>query len=159
MYACVKFICICKLFTSVYAFITNIRCIGMDFILVCTCISYIYFEHPIVYMYMWVIYRCICTCFMYVLISEVWFKSYMAPHILQMHWAAVLAHPEPCGKNRKVRFCSANRATPSPYIFGHWHNCHNFGSVCHQNRIKNKIKCLGITTILYTVPPFSGAQM
>ncbi len=81
MYACVKFICICKLFTSVYAFITNIRCIGMDFILVCTCISYIYFEHPIVYMYMWVIYRCICTCFMYVLISEVWFKSYMAPHM------------------------------------------------------------------------------
>ncbi len=26
MYACVKFICICKLFTSVYAFITNIIC-------------------------------------------------------------------------------------------------------------------------------------
>ncbi len=49
VYACVKFICIRKLFTSVYAFITNIRCIGMDFILVCTCISYIYFEHPIVY--------------------------------------------------------------------------------------------------------------
>ncbi len=83
MYACVKFICIRKLFTSVYAFITNIRCIGMDFILVCTCISYIYFEHPIVYMYMWVIYRCIYTCFMYVLISEVWFKSYMAPHSIK----------------------------------------------------------------------------
>ncbi len=51
MYACVKFICIRKLFTSVYAFITNIRCIGMDFILVCTCISYIYFEHPISHVY------------------------------------------------------------------------------------------------------------
>ncbi len=71
MYACVKFICIRKLFTSVYAFITNIICIGMDFILVCTCISYMHFEHPIVYMYMRVIYRCICTCIMYVLISEV----------------------------------------------------------------------------------------
>ncbi len=80
VFACSEFICICKLFTSVYAFITNIRCIGMDFILVCTYISYIYIEHPIVYMYMWVIYWCICTCFMYVLISEVWFKSYMAPH-------------------------------------------------------------------------------
>ncbi len=49
MYACVKFICMRKIFTIVYAFITNIICIGMDFILVCTCISYIYFEHPIVY--------------------------------------------------------------------------------------------------------------
>ncbi len=38
-------------YSSVYAFITNIRCIGMDFILVCTCISYMYIEHPIVYMY------------------------------------------------------------------------------------------------------------
>ncbi len=34
---------------------------------------------------MWVIYRCICTCFMYVLISEVWFKSYMAPHTPTLH--------------------------------------------------------------------------
>ncbi len=63
VYAWIEFICIIKcicmhqvyihkLFTSVYAFITNIRCIGIDFILVCTCISYIYIEHPIVYMYM-----------------------------------------------------------------------------------------------------------
>ncbi len=29
-------------YSSVYAFITNIRCIGIDFILVCTCISYMY---------------------------------------------------------------------------------------------------------------------
>ncbi len=49
VYACVKFICMRKLFTIVCAFITNIICIGMDFILVCTCISYIYFEHSIVY--------------------------------------------------------------------------------------------------------------
>ncbi len=65
MYACVKFICIRKLF-NVYAFITNIICIGMDFILVCTCISYMYFEHPIVYMYMRVIIgvyaRVLCMC-------------------------------------------------------------------------------------------------
>ncbi len=54
VYAWIEFICICKLFTSVYAFITSIRCIGMDFILVCTCISYIYIEHPIVDLYMYV---------------------------------------------------------------------------------------------------------
>ena len=35
VYARVKFICIRKLFTSVYAFIVNIICIGIDFILVC----------------------------------------------------------------------------------------------------------------------------
>ncbi len=80
VYACIKFICICKLFTSVSAFITNISCISVNFILVCTCISYIYIEHPIVYMYVWVIYRCLCTCFMCLLISEVWFKSYVVPH-------------------------------------------------------------------------------
>ncbi len=50
LYAWIKFICICKSFTSIYAFITNIRCIGMDFILVCTCISYIYIEHQIVFL-------------------------------------------------------------------------------------------------------------
>jgi len=50
----------------------------MDFILVCTCISHIYFEHPKVYMFLRVIYRCMCT---YVLIREVWFKSYVAPHL------------------------------------------------------------------------------
>jgi len=47
-----------KLFTSLHAFITKIVCIGMDFILVCTCISYMYFEHPIVYMR--VIYMHVC---------------------------------------------------------------------------------------------------
>ncbi len=35
----------------IYALITNRRCIGMDFKLVCMCISYIYIEHPIVYMH------------------------------------------------------------------------------------------------------------
>ncbi len=49
VYAWIKFICMRKLFTIVCAFITNMICIGMDFILVCTSISYIYFEHPIVY--------------------------------------------------------------------------------------------------------------
>ncbi len=58
----------------------------------CARVSYIYFEHPIVYMYMWVIYRCICTCFMYVLISEVWFKSYMAPHNRKLLNQACLKH-------------------------------------------------------------------
>ncbi len=71
MYACVKFICMRKLFTIVYAFTTNIICIGMDYILVCTCISYIYFEHPIVYMCIYTYKLLTYTCIMCVLISEV----------------------------------------------------------------------------------------
>ncbi len=49
MYACVKFIYICKLFTSVYAFVSNIRCIGINVLSVCTCISYIY-----IYIYIYI---------------------------------------------------------------------------------------------------------
>lgn len=47
--ACVKFICIHKLFTRVYAFITNIRCIGFH---ISVQVYYIYFEHTTVYTYM-----------------------------------------------------------------------------------------------------------
>ncbi len=55
----------------VYAFTTNIICIGMDYILVCTYISYIYFEHPIVYMCIYTYKLLTYTCIMCVLISEV----------------------------------------------------------------------------------------